>query len=121
MTDRKQLIREYKETPRPAGVFAVRNVAEGKLLLGASRNLPGSLNGQRAQLRFGSHRNQELQADWNRLGEDAFRFEVLEELAPPEGELQVRREDLDALLEMLMADLRPWGERGYHRPPREAG
>lgn len=120
MTDRKRLIREYKETPRPAGVFAVRNLAEGKLLLGASRDLPGMLNRQRAQLRFGSHRNRELQADWNRLGEDAFAFEVVEELKPADGEREVAQEDLDALLAMLLADRRPWGERGYHKPPPES-
>ena len=32
-TDRKAKIREYKETPRVMGVGAVRNTANGKVLL----------------------------------------------------------------------------------------
>lgn len=117
MNDRKDLIRAYKETVQPAGIYAVRNTVEGKLLLGASRNLPAGLNSQRAQLRFGGHRNRALQADWNRLGEDAFTIEVFEELKPAEGSREVRQEDLEALLVLVIADQRPWGERGYHAPP----
>jgi len=117
MNDRKDLIRAYKETVQPAGIYIVRNTVEGKLLLGASRNLPAGLNGQRAQLRFGGHRNRSLQADWNRLGEEAFVIEVFEELKPVEGNREVRQEDLEALLALLIAELRPWGERGYHAPP----
>jgi hypothetical protein len=118
MNDRKDLIRAYKETVQPAGIYVVRNTADGRILLGASRNLPAGLNSQRAQLRFGSHRNHSLQADWNRLGEDAFTIEVLEELKPAEGSREVRPEDLDALLALHLTDLQPWQERGYHAPPR---
>jgi hypothetical protein len=118
VNDRKELIRAYKETVQPAGIYVVRNTVEGKLLLGASRNLPASLNGQRAQLRFGGHRSRALQADWNRLGESAFTIEVLEELKPAEGSREVLQADLEALLALLIADLRPWDERGYHAPPR---
>ncbi|MDO9171574.1 MAG: GIY-YIG nuclease family protein [bacterium] len=119
MNDRKDLIRAYKETVQPAGIYVVRNTVDGRILLGASRNLPAGLNSQRAQLRFGGHRNHALQADWNRLGEDAFTIEFLEELKPAEGSREVRQEDLEALLALLIADLRPWDERGYHAPPRE--
>jgi hypothetical protein len=118
MNDRKDLIRAYKETVQPAGIYVVRNTVDGRILLGASRNLPAGLNGQRAQLRFGGHRNRALQADWNRLGEDAFVIEVHEELEPAESAREVRQEDLEALLALLVADLRPWDERGYHTPPR---
>ncbi|MBA4379023.1 MAG: ArsR family transcriptional regulator [Gemmatimonas sp.] len=102
---------------QPAGIYVVRNTVEGKLLLGASRNLPAGLNSQRAQLRFGGHRNRALQADWNRLGEDAFIIEVHEELKPAEGTREVRQEDLEALLALVIAELQPWGKDGYHTPP----
>ena len=46
--DRKALIRQYKETRRPAGVFRVRNTANGKSLVGTSVDLPSMLNRQRA-------------------------------------------------------------------------
>jgi hypothetical protein len=41
---------------------------------------------------------------------------VHEELKPAEGAREVRQEDLEALLDLLIADLRPWGEQGYHSP-----
>ena len=61
--DRKALIREYKETRRPMGVYCVRNNVNGKLLVGKSTDLPSILNRQRAQLRTGSHPNQTLQKE----------------------------------------------------------
>jgi hypothetical protein len=39
MPDRKELIRRYKETPRPGGVYRVRNIIGGKSLLGSSPDL----------------------------------------------------------------------------------
>ena len=51
--DRKALVREYKETQRPMGVYCVRNTVNGKLLVGKSIDLPSILNRQRAQLRSG--------------------------------------------------------------------
>ena len=73
--DRKARMREYKETPRPAGVYRVRNTATGKSLVGSTADLPGMLNRQRFQLEHGSHPDRELQRDWNELGPDAFEFE----------------------------------------------
>lgn len=34
--DKKRLIREYKETRRPMGVYQVRNPVNGKVLVGVS-------------------------------------------------------------------------------------
>ena len=62
--DKKALLREYKETPRPAGVYQIRNTVNGKILVGASVNLPAILNRHRAELRMGGHKNRELQKDW---------------------------------------------------------
>lgn len=44
--DRGARIREYKDTPRPAGVFRVRNSAAGRSPIGSSTDLPGMLNRQ---------------------------------------------------------------------------
>ena len=82
--DRKARIREYKDTPRPAGVYCVRNTVTGTCLVGSTPNLPGMLNRQRFQLENGSHPDHALQADWNELGPDAFEFEVLDRLESSE-------------------------------------
>jgi hypothetical protein len=95
--DRKAMRRQYKETPRPAGVFAVRNTCEDRLLIGVSPDLPGMLNRQRFQLEMGSHPDKALQADWNRLGSESFRFEVLDELEPVDGTTSDLSEDLSVL------------------------
>ena len=76
--DRKSLIRQYKETRRPMGVYRVRNTVNGKSLIGASADLPARLNRIRAQLGMGRHPIQDLQQDWNNLGPEAFEFEVID-------------------------------------------
>jgi hypothetical protein len=115
--DRKALIRKYKEEPRPMGMFQVRNVTNGKIFIGASRDLPAMLNRQRAQLGFGGHPNRELQADWNALGPDAFVFEVLDTLKPPEQADYDPSIDLRALEALWLEQLSPFGDRGYNSPP----
>ena len=50
--DRKELIRKYKETPRPMGVYQVRNTRNGKALIATSLDLNAALNRHRAQLRM---------------------------------------------------------------------
>ena len=76
--NRNELQREYEERVKPSGVYQVRNLANGKVLLGSSLNLEGLLNRNRFTLRNNSHTNKELQKDWNELGPDQFAFEILE-------------------------------------------
>jgi hypothetical protein len=115
--ERKACIRQYKETPRPAGMFRVRNTATGKSLVGSTANLPGMLNRHRFQLQNGSHPSRELQADWNALGPDAFEFEVLDQLKPSAEPDYDATEDLQVLKELWLEKLMASGELLY----REAG
>lgn len=101
--DRKALTRAYKETPREAGIYRVRNTATGRSLVGASPNLPGILNRHRFALEMGSHQSKQLQADWNELGPDAFAFEVLDRLEAPDDPAWDPAEDL-AVLKALWLD-----------------
>jgi hypothetical protein len=98
--DRRELVRSYKETPRPAGVYRVRHVRSGRTLLGASRDAPAMLNRTRAQLRMKSHPSRDLQADWDMDGPDAFVFEVVD-LLPPSGAPDYDPGDDLAMLEAL--------------------
>lgn len=119
--DRKALIREYKETRRPMGVFRLYNKLTGKSFVGRSVDLPAILNRHRAQLRMGVHASRELQQDWNDLGPDAFDFEILDELPPPERPGADPTEDLKVLEQLWLDRLSPYGERGYNvrAKPRE--
>ena len=116
--DRKALIREYKETPRPMGVYQIRNTVNGKLFVGSSKDLPSMFNRHRAALRMGSHQNRELQKDWGEFGADAFEFEVLDELTPQERPDYNPSDDLKALEQLWLDKLSPFGERGYNPEPK---
>ena len=115
--DRKALIRDYKESRRPMGVFRVRNTVTGKCLVGTSVNLPGMLNRQRSQLEMAGHPNRELQKDWNELGPDAFVFEVLDTLAPREQPDYDPSDDLRALEQLWLDKLTPFEGLGYNARP----
>lgn len=115
---RAELKQAYKENPPPMGVYAVRNRANGKVLVGTSLNLPGMLNRIRFTLELGSYRTHPaLQEDWNRYGADSFSFETLDVLPPSKEPGADPKEEL-AVLESLWLDrLRPYGEAGYNAPP----
>ena len=111
---RKELNREYLERVKPSGVFQVKNLANGKVLLGSSLNLDGSLNKHRFMLKIGSHTNKALQADWNEFGPGQFVLEVLEEVQRRDDPSFNLSDEL-ALLEMVWLEkLQPVGERGYN-------
>lgn len=118
--DRKALIREYKETPRPMGVYQIRNTSNGKVLVGSSKDLQSIFNRHRAALRMGSHQNRELQKDWGEFGPEAFEFEVLDTLTPPERPDYNPSDDLKALEGLWLDKLSPFDERGYNARPKRA-
>ena len=117
--DRRAAKRAYKESHRPMGVFQVRHVASGRVLISSSLNLPAIFNRLRLELEAGTHRKHpQLQADWKEFGSEAFEFEVLEELAPSESPGWDPVDDLAALLEMVCEQRQPYGDAGYNRRPR---
>jgi|WetSurMetagenome_2_1015567.scaffolds.fasta_scaffold127569_2 hypothetical protein len=106
MTDkatRKQAIAEYKQQKRRAGVYAVRCTSTGRSWVGATPTLDAAKNKTWFLLRTGSSRDTDLLAAWQAHGEDAFTFEVLEELD----------EDVAPMLKAdeLRTKLREWAQR----------
>ena len=110
--DRKAATRAYKEMEHPMGVFRVHNTANDKSFVGTSVNLPAMLNRQQAQLQFGGHVNKELQQDWATFGPDAFRFEVLDTLAPSDDRLHDPKDDLRTLEALWLEKLPPGYNKG---------
>ena len=111
--DRKELIRQYKDTPRPMGVYRIRNTKTGQALISTSVDVPSMLNRHRAQLGLGAHRNRQLQNDWNTLGPDSFDFETLDTLSPGDVPDYDPTDDLRALEELWMEKLAPTGDPVY--------
>ena len=116
--DRKEKIREYKDTPRPMGIYQVRNKVNGKVLIGSSVNLPAILNRHQAELKLGSHRNPVLQQEWREYGPDNFEFTELEILEPANSPAHDPAEDLRVLEELWLEKLSPYDDRGYNRYPK---
>ena len=115
---RQDLKREYKERIISAGIFQVRNTANGKILLGSSLNLDGPLNRHRFLLSIGKHPSESLQGEWNRYGPDKFAFEILE-VAKVNYDPNFNLDDELTLLEQIWLEkTQPFGESGYNTDAR---
>ncbi len=113
---RAEVRRAYKEKPPPMGVFAVRNRANGKVLVGSALNVQGALNRIQFELTTGMGRFPELLADWKRHGADSFSFEVLDVLKPSEESGADPKEELKVLEALWLDRLKPYGDAGYNGP-----
>lgn len=98
------------------GVFQIRNLSNDNIFLGSSLNLNGILNRHEFQLAANGHPNKKLQADWNQLGNENFAFEILEEIVPREN-IDYKAE-LEALEDLWLEKLQPYGEKGYNDPKK---
>lgn len=114
---RAEIRRAYKETPRQAGVFQVKNLKNGKVLLGSSTNLHGPLNKHRFLLTIGRHDNPTLQAEWNQYGAEAFAFEILDAFKPRDEPGFSVEDELTLLEQIWLERLQPFGDRGYNQGP----
>lgn len=118
MKTQKDLKREYKERKKTAGIFQVKNIANGKILLGSSLNLDGPLNSHKFMLTIGNHRNETLQKEWKAFGADTFVFEILEEVKEKDDPDFNREDELTLLEQIWIEKLQPFGERGYNPDER---
>lgn len=61
-----------------SGVYVIHNTKTGMVYIGSSYNLRERWKSHRYQLNSGNHENFRLQDAWNKDGEQAFKFYVLE-------------------------------------------
>ena len=111
---KKQLKQEYKQNPRPMGVFLIRNMVNDKVFVGVGLDLSGIINSHKFQLAAGVHRNRRLQNDWNEFGGESFSFEIYDQLTPREDPQFDYREELVFLENLWLEKLEPYDERGYN-------
>ena len=62
------------------GVYKILNCKNGKFYIGSSVNVEKRFNSHRKELIANCHNNSHLQHAWNKYGEDAFEFSVIEEV-----------------------------------------
>ncbi|WP_336787245.1 GIY-YIG nuclease family protein [Paenibacillus sp. MMO-177] len=121
---KRELGTAYAQSFRRMGVYQIRNVENGKILVLGSMDLDGAKN----RLAFMQETNMntvfELQQDWNKHGGSSFVFEELDSIKPREenvtdrNELKKYQTEVDALLELWIEKLQPYEEKGYNRRPR---
>lgn len=115
MDTKKELKNKYKQTPRPMGIYQIKNTVNGKILIGRSLNLEGSKNSYLYQLDFKRHHYEDLQEDISLHGYEAFTFDVLETIDPDKYSQEEYPFALEIMEEKWLETLEPYGEKGYHR------
>jgi hypothetical protein len=107
--DKSEAKNTYKRAKRPMGVYRIRNTRNDKSYIGCGTDLPAKINRHKAELKFGSHRNRELQEEWNLFGGSSLQFEVLDELDYEQDSQASPSEELQVLKEMWMSRLEKEG------------
>jgi predicted GIY-YIG superfamily endonuclease len=111
LVDKPSLKRAYKQAKKPMGVYGIRSSLDATIYVGSAIDLPARFNRHRSELRFGSHRNRELQKAWTSAGESAFEFVTLDVLEPADDSRQDVAEELQVLVDMWIQKLTREGLR----------
>jgi hypothetical protein len=115
MIDKKELKKKYKQTLPPMGVYQIKNMVNGKILIGHTKNLTAKFNSYKFQLNANLHPNKKLQEDYSKYGEDNFTIEVLDRLEPKEDLSYDYENELVTLEELWFEKLKPYNENGYNK------
>ena len=75
-----------------AGIYKITNLATGAIYVGGSNNVQRRFSEHKSGLRNKTHENRLLQKDWNNLGSDFFKFELLEECGNTSAEIHEREQ-----------------------------
>ena len=108
--DKAAIKKTYKQAKQPMGVYRIKNSQNDTVFIGFATDLEAKFNRHKAELKFGSHRNGELQAIWNLLDESAFEFEILDVLKHEENTQDNIIEELHILTEMWIQELKNNGD-----------
>lgn len=78
-------IRSNSKSNRITGIYAIRNLANGKCYVGSSSDhIPKRWKLHKLMLEENRHHSTILQRAWNKYGENSFEFEIVERCSPEE-------------------------------------
>jgi group I intron endonuclease len=63
---------------KQSGIYLIKNTVTGKVYVGSSADVDARWYYHRRLLRLNKHDSPKLQNSWNKHGEDAFKFEIIE-------------------------------------------
>ena len=115
MLNKKALKEKYKQLKFKIGVYQIRNVVNGKILIDGSVNIDAIFNRNKLQLNFGNHPNILLQDEWKKFGEEIFRFEILSEIKEKDDSTIDYAKEAKQLAQLYIDELKPLGGKGYHK------
>ena len=87
------------------GVYAIRSLSSGRVIVEASMNMRAAMNRARFELDRKAYRDKQLQADWLAFGPDHFRFEVVDIVRQRTDPAFDYKAELAALLAMWREEL----------------
>jgi len=97
---RKKLKEQYASRRVMGGVYAIRHVKNGKLMLFCTTDMPGSINRFNFAQQIGGCLHPKLRSEWGKNG-SCFVFELVEELEKKEIQSDSEfKQDVEALLEI---------------------
>jgi len=115
--DHRRAREDYKRVIQPMGIVQVKNLKSGRCFIMGSANTMGTINSLRFQLKTGAFAtSHELCRDWQEIGEESFAIEVIDALEPVDDPDHDYKADLQALEDLWLEKLQPYGDRGYHSP-----
>ena len=83
--------------PSSSGIYAIRNLINGKMYIGSASNLSNRQRTHYKELCANKHCNRKLQNAWNKYGKDAFSFEILEHIKCIKNLLEREQYHMDLL------------------------
>lgn len=92
--------------PESSGIYRITCTSTGKFYIGSAINLRARCLNHRRTLRRNTHRSPKLQRAWDKYGEEAFTFEVIELVLIPEFLIAREQYWFDVL--------QPFGENGFN-------
>ncbi|OOG47402.1 GIY-YIG nuclease family protein [Polaromonas sp. A23] len=102
---RSELKKQYRETPPPMGVYSIRSLSSGRMIVEASMNVHAAMNRARFELDRKSYRDKQLQQDWLAFGPDNCRFEVIDLVKQRDDPAFDYKAELAGLLAMWREEL----------------
>src|SRR5260221_216219 len=93
------------DIPATSGIYKITCTVNKRIYIGSAVNLRKRQINHFSELQKNKHRNPKLQNAWNKYGEEAFTFEVLEYVLPM---------SLTAREQYWFKKLKPFGRKGFN-------